>query len=98
VRIILKRSGGFAGIQTAASLDLEKLPEKKAAEARLLIEKSKFFDLPKTVRAKRPEPDRFQFDVTIEDGDRSHTVSIAEEAASKDLKLLLSWLRKNLTS
>jgi hypothetical protein len=40
--------------------------------------------------------DRFQFDLTIEDGDRSHTVSIAEEAAPPELKALLAWLQKNL--
>jgi hypothetical protein len=95
---MLKRSGGFGGIQTAASLDLEQLPEKQAAEARRLIERVKFFDLPKAIRAKSPQPDRFQFDVTIEDDDRSHTVSVAEDAASPDLKLLLSWLGKNLKS
>ena len=98
MRITLKRSGGFGGIRTAASLDLAKLTEKKAAEARRLVDATKFFDLPATIRAKTAHPDRFQFDLTIEDDARSHTVSIAEEAASKELKSLLSWLRKNLKS
>jgi hypothetical protein len=97
VRITLKRSGGFGGIRTAASLDLTKLTEKKVAEARRLVNATKFFDLPATIRAKSAQPDRFQFDLTIEDDDRSHTVSIAEEAASKELKALLKWLQKNLT-
>jgi hypothetical protein len=96
VRITLKRSGGFAGIQTTASLDIEKLSAKKAAELRLLVAGCKFFGLPKIIRAKSPEPDRFQFDLTIEEDKLSHTVSIAEEAASAELKALLTWLGKNM--
>ena len=96
MRITLKRSGGFGGILTTASLDIETLPEKKVAAVRRLIDASGFFDLPKMVRGKAPQPDRFQFDLTIADDNRSHTVSIAEEAASKELKAFLGWLRKNM--
>lgn len=96
MRITLKRSGGFGGIQTTASLDIEKLPAKKAAELRLLVEGCGFFALPKIIRAKSPQPDRFQLDLTIEDDKQAHTVSIAEEAASKEVKALLGWLAKNL--
>jgi hypothetical protein len=52
--------------------------------------------LPASIRPQRPQPDRFQFDLTIEADDRTHTVSIAEEAASKELRALLAWLQKNL--
>jgi hypothetical protein len=96
MRITLKRSGGFGGISTAASLDLTKESEKKAAAARRLVNAAKFFDLPTTIRLKSQQRDRFQFELNIDDGDRSHTVSIAEEAASPELKALLAWLQKNL--
>ena len=96
MRITLKRSGGFSGIRTTASLDLANLPKKKVAEAQALIDAAKFFDLPAAIRSERPQPDRFQFDLTIEADDRVHTVSIAEEAASKELRALLAWLQKNL--
>jgi len=98
VRITLKRSGGFAGIRTTASLDFSNLPKKKVAEAQALIDAAKFFDLPASIRPQRPQPDRFQFDLTIETDDRAHTVSIAEEATSKELRALLAWLQKNLKS
>lgn len=96
MRITLKRSGGFSGIRTTASLDLSKLPKNKIAEAKALIDAAKFFDLPRSIQPDRPQPDRFQFELTIETDDRAHTVSIAEEAASKDLRALLAWLQKNL--
>jgi hypothetical protein len=96
MRITLKRSGGFGGIQSSASLDVEKLPDKKSIEIHKLIDASDFFNLPNRIDAKSAQPDRFQFELTIEDDKRSHTVSIAEQAASKALKDLLSWLRKNL--
>jgi hypothetical protein len=96
MRITLKRSGGFGGIQSSAALDVEKLPEKKSIEIRKLIDASDFFNLPKSINAKSPQPDRFEFELTVEDDKRSHTVSIAEQAASKELKDLLSWLRKNV--
>jgi hypothetical protein len=93
---MLKRSGGFGGIRTTASLDLSTLPKKKAAAVQALIDAAKFFDLPASIRPKHPQPDRFQFELTIEAGDRTHTVSISEEAASKELRALLAWLQKNL--
>ena len=96
MRITLNRSGGLTGMQSTASLEVEKLPGKKASEVRRLIDASGFFDLPKTISVKSPQPDRFQFELTIEDAQRSKTVSIAEQAAPKELKNLLSWLRKNL--
>jgi hypothetical protein len=98
VRITLKRSGGFGGIRTTASLDLSKLPKKKIAEAQALIDAVKFFDLPSSIRPDHPQPDRFQFELTIETDNRTHTVSIAEEAASKELRALLAWVQKNLKS
>lgn len=96
MRITLKRSGGFSGIRTTASLDFSNLPKKKAAQAQALIDAAKFFDLPASIQPERPQPDRFRLDLTIETEDRAHTVSIAEEAASKELRVLLAWLQKNL--
>ena len=95
MRITLKRSGGFGGIQTTASLDLDTPSDAKAAEARRLIDAADFFNLPKTIRLQQQQPDRFQFELTIEDGQRSHTVSTSEDAASKELKTLVSWVQKN---
>ena len=95
MRITLKRSGGFGGIRTTASLDISKLAPDTSAEIRRLIDGANFFNLPKTIHAERPQPDRFHYELTIEGEGQSHTVCIGEEAASSALKSLIAWVQRN---
>jgi hypothetical protein len=95
LRITLKRSGGFGGIRTTASLDISKLAPDKSAEICRLIDGANFFKLPKTIQPQSPQADRFHYELTIEGEGQSHTVFIGEEAASSALKSLIAWVQKN---
>jgi hypothetical protein len=95
LHITLKRSGGFGGIRTTVSLDISKLAPAKGAEIRRLIDGADFFKLPQTIHTRRPQPDRLHYELTIEDDQQVHTVSISEEALSPELKSLIAWTQKN---
>jgi hypothetical protein len=95
LRITLKRSGGFGGIRTTVSLDTSKLAADKRAEIRRLIDGADFFKLPQTIHTRRAHPDRFHYELTVEDDQQVHTVSISEEALPSQLKSLIGWVQKN---
>ena len=53
-----------------------------------------FFHLPETLAGEAPQPDRFQYRLTVAaDDGREHTVAFAEEAASPALNELVAALQ-----
>ena len=91
MRLKLTRTGGFAGIMPPpVEVDTASLPKKEAQRVEALVADAKFFDLPKTLQAAKPQPDRFQYSLKIahEDG-REHVVTCDEEAVSGELRELL---------
>jgi len=88
----LTRTGGFAGITPPpVELDTATLSKKDGQYLAALVAGANFFDLPKTFQAARPQPDRFQYSLSIvhEDG-RNHAVLCDEEAAPEPLRQLLN--------
>jgi hypothetical protein len=96
MRINFERSGGFANISLKAEIDPAELPPERAKELKRLVEKAHFFDQPAS-SAPPSMPDQFQYEVTIEDDGRSHTISTSDDAASDDLKLLFDFLGQEAT-
>ena len=91
MRLKLTRTGGFAGIKLPpVEVDTAKLPPKVARRVESLVAGANFFELPKTLSVKKPQPDRFQYSLQIarEDG-REHCVTCDEEAAGSELRDLL---------
>jgi hypothetical protein len=79
VRISVRRSGGFAGIEEElGSLDTAAL----AADARVRLEgvvrQADFFALPAAVEGE-VGADQFRYEVTVEDGGSAHTVTFVGE-------------------
>jgi len=48
--------------------------------------------LPQEMMADRKQADRFQYELTLEDGEHRRTITIDEEAATPALLKLLEWL------
>jgi hypothetical protein len=92
MRIDFERTGGFANVRLAASIDTATLPPDQAATLHRLIDEAHFFDLP----AKFPSPpnvaDQFNYRVTIEDAGKKHTVEVSETSTSPVLQALLQQL------
>ena len=87
-----ERSGGFAGIRTTATIDAGSLSPEEARRLRELVDNAGFFDLPPVLSASAPGADRFQYKITIETGNRKHTVELSDAAAPASLRPLLQWL------
>jgi hypothetical protein len=92
MKISFERTGGFAGIRLATTVDSATLTPEEAAQLRTLVDNAKFFALPAKIKATAPGADRFQYAVTIETPNQRHTVTVDEGAAPPELRPLLNWL------
>ncbi len=92
MRMSFERSGGFAGITMNKALDTANMPENEAQQLRQLVDAADFFRLPSKIASKGPQPDRFQYRLTLEDKGKQHTVEVGEQAVPGTLSPLLEWL------
>jgi hypothetical protein len=96
MRVHFERTGGMAGMRLAATIDGEDLAPDERAQLEELVTAVDFFALPERLTAPSSGADRFQYRVTVERGDRRHTVLIGEAAAPPALRPLLEWLVRAL--
>ena len=92
MRIEFERSGGFAGLLVRASVDTAALPANEAGQLEEWVEQAGFFSLPERLRGAPSAADRFLYRLTIESGDRRHTVEMGESAVPPALSPLVDWL------
>ncbi|MBE9138494.1 hypothetical protein IQ254_15065 [Nodosilinea sp. LEGE 07088] len=91
MQITVERSGGYTGIPLTLQVDTATLPSDQAAQLRQLVEAADFFHLtaPPSISA---QPDRFEYEITVREGDRQHRVTVGDMAMPEPLKPLLGWL------
>jgi hypothetical protein len=92
LRISFERSGGFAGITMKTAVDEKDLAPDEAQKLRNLVEEADFFNSPGKIMSQSPRPDRFQYELRLEEKGRQHTVTMSEEALPQKLKPLVNWL------
>ncbi|MCY7276133.1 MAG: hypothetical protein LH702_20945, partial [Phormidesmis sp. CAN_BIN44] len=92
MKVTFERSGSFAGMLMTATVDTEILPTSEAEQLRQLIQATDFFHLPSKIVSASSQPDRFQYKITAEDGNRHHIVQVNESVVSDQLRSLLNWL------
>lgn len=92
MRISFERSGGFAGISMRTAVDEKDLAPGEAQKLRQLVEEADFFNSPGKIMSRSPQPDRFQYELRLEEKGRQHTVTMSEEAVPAKLKPLVNWL------
>lgn len=96
MRAVLERTGGFAGITIRTVADTSQLPDNEAQRLEQLVRDADFFALPETITTKSLQPDRFAYVLTVEDGERSHTVTVGESAQPEAFRLLTDFIHRNL--
>jgi hypothetical protein len=92
MRITFSRSGGVAGVRLRTTVSEDDLSAPHAAKLRRLVKAAECFRLPQQLAADPKQPDRFQYELTLEDGGQRHAIIIDEEAATPALLKLLEWL------
>jgi hypothetical protein len=93
MKIDFVRSGGFAGLRLAVSVDTGSMDEASAAKLWKLVEEAGFYDLPDELPAPYTSPDRFEYRVEISSLERgTHTLTAAEAVVPDQLWPLLNHL------
>lgn len=90
MNISFERSGGFAGMILSTSVDTTTLAPTEAHNVEQLVEAADFFNLPATLVS--PQPDRFQYQITIAQPTKQHTVTVGEASMPGTLRPLIDWL------
>lgn len=86
------RSGGFAGIRLAASIDSERLATQQAARLDKLVDEAEFFELPTRLVPDIAVPDAFQYDLEIRAAQRRHAIMVVDGSVPDRLRPLLDYL------
>ncbi|MDD5462426.1 MAG: hypothetical protein PHG00_12460 [Methylococcales bacterium] len=91
MQITVERTGGFTGIPVTKIIDSKTLPQQEAARLHKMMTEADFFKLPTTISSS-PQPDRFQYRITVEQEAKQHSVTVDETVVPANLKPLLNWL------
>jgi emfourin len=96
MHIDFKRSGGFANLRLTYQGDSNELPQNVAEEFSRLVESSGFFDIKQTDLDSNSTryPDVFNYQVSLSDSKRQHSLSCNDVTAPDSLRPLLSFLQK----
>ena len=89
--IIFQRSGGVLGQEIDLFLVFESLPTAEAQRLFKLIDQSGFFRTPVHIGG-RPDPDEFQYVISLEIGSTQHTVRTSDSTMPQSLRPLVDEL------
>lgn len=97
MQIYFQRTGGFVGMKMSANMDSRDFSSEDQQQLMHLLQQANFFRLPSRLFSKTPQPDRFQYQLSIRDETLGeNTVDVGEEALSPDLKPLVDFLMGQL--
>lgn len=93
MKITFRVDGGFAvfpGLARPTTIDVDALPDAEATRLREAVDGSSFFD--RAEPSPTNAPDMRRYEITVDDGARTRTLSIPESDDDADLKALISAL------
>jgi hypothetical protein len=93
VKVQFERSGGFAGMKRAVTVDTRSMPPEQAEELKDRVSRADFFNLPPEIIGQKGA-DQFLYILTIEAGGQRHTVRTTDTAAPEGLRPLIEWLNR----
>jgi hypothetical protein len=94
MKVKLERSGGFANVRRAVTVDVATLAPARADELRRLVAAADLATFPENPTPLAGRPDRFVYRLTIEDESPARTVTVSEGSASEELQRLVDWLQQ----
>jgi hypothetical protein len=94
IRVCLQRSGGFTGIPIITMVDTANLPSVEAEQLRQLIKSADFLNLPPVISTGNALPDRFQYQIAVEDNNKKHSITVSESVIPDKLRPLIDFVMK----
>jgi emfourin len=92
MRIDFERTGGFAGMRLATTIDSDALSAEEAEKVREMIDAADFFNLPAVSPGPTKGADRFQYRLTVEAEGGRHTIQFTDATIPPRLRPLLQWV------
>jgi|RhiMetdeSRZDD1v2_1073273.scaffolds.fasta_scaffold69582_5 Emfourin len=88
MKVSVKRVGGFAGLtEEVAAVDTAQLDAAAAQQVEQIIQSVGFFDLPAAIAGDTIGADLFQYEITVSEGDRQHTVTFMDDESPETAPL-----------
>jgi hypothetical protein len=94
MRFHFVRTGGFAGLRLTATIDSDALPEEESEMLMDELDNANFFELPPVLHEPSEGADRFQYEITVEEEEKSHTIAAGEAAVPENLQPLVQHLER----
>ena len=94
LRIDFKRSGGVAGVNLTTCVEVDDLPEDEGQTVRGMVEQLDLEQMSRRSDQGSGAPDRFVYELRIEQGERTVDVCLGESELPEDLRPLVRDLEK----
>jgi hypothetical protein len=94
MRVVIERSGGFAGMSRIQSFSTDDMPAEDAQKLRDLVDASAFSELPSVIHSDKPVPDAFRYKISVDSERGTHTVEVDEGAVPPRLQSIIDWLKR----
>ena len=89
MKISVERSGGFTGIPVTTQVDGNQLDPNDLQDLQTLLDTAQFFELPAQIKKTGTGADRFQYVISVEDGNQHHSVAGVEGDFPASLQTLI---------
>jgi hypothetical protein len=93
MRLTVVQGGGIAGLLRTVSADSASLEPAQADALEAMIEDAGLFDLPERLGPASSHPDAFDYELTVEDGERRKTIRASQDALPEQVRALIQWLQ-----
>ncbi|MDQ3618690.1 MAG: hypothetical protein M3391_00990 [Actinomycetota bacterium] len=94
LRIDFKRSGGVTGMRLTTCVDVDDLPEDEGQNVRDMVEQLDLEQMSERAGQGAGPPDRFVYELRIEQGERTVDVCLGESELPEELQPLVRDLEK----
>jgi hypothetical protein len=91
MRLSILRSGGIAGRTIRTELASDSLSPEDAKALHEKVVESGVLTMPAEPEPELAHPDAFEYEVTVEHDDGSHTVHRSQSGLSPELRSLIKW-------
>jgi hypothetical protein len=90
MKISLERSGGFAGMHLASSVDTTLLTKDESEKLEEIVKDSDFFNcVTDDISKPKAHPDAFKYKITVETLEKRHSIEADDMTMPKSLRPLV---------